>query len=347
MRSGRAFRSAFDGSWRPSGPSAAGRRAARFVFLLALIALLALVAAPLDPAAGTEAVAEPASASELIAAVNQFRASYGMSSLKVDPILMAVAEAQNNYSISIGQITHYGPDGSRPKEQAIAAGYGGGATVFISENIVMGTGMTSAGAVQVWTGDEPHLNTMIGTYYRDVGAGVGEDGDGRVYYTLMTGYVAGGYSANSTAPAGGVVFPAAPLPVVRSTPQADGSIIHTVQTGQTLWTIAAVYDVQLSELLEINGLTETALLHPGDHVVIRAGAGAVATAGVASATGTAGSGASNTSRPTAFPTRDRATVTPTPPAMPAVSPRSPASWALIIAGLAILGAGIAFGLRRG
>jgi uncharacterized protein YkwD/LysM repeat protein len=345
MTSGRASPSAVGESRRPSFASGAGRHAARFAFLLALLALLTLASAPPDSAGGLQAAAEFASASELIAAVNQFRASYGMSSLNVDPILMAVAEAQNNYSISIGHITHYGPDGSRPREQAMAAGYGGGATVFISENIVMGTGMTPGGAVQVWTGDEPHLNTMIGTYYRDVGAGVGEDGDGMVYYTLITGYVAGGYSANSTAPAGGVVFPVAPAPVVRATPQADGSIIHTVQTGQTLWTIAAVYDVPLNELLEVNGLAETALLHPGDQVMIRPG-GAVTTP-VISATGRPSSSDSATPRRTTAPTRHRATVTPTPPAMPGVPPRSPTSWALIIAGLAILGAGIAFGLRRG
>ena len=137
----------------------------------------------------------PDSASELVAAVNALRASYGLAPYNVDPILMAVAQAHNNYSISIGSVTHYGPDGSRPRDQAIAAGYGGGATVFISENIQQGSGLSPSGAVQAWTGDDPHLNTMIGSNYRDVGAGAGER-DGVQYYTLIAGYVAGGFSAN-------------------------------------------------------------------------------------------------------------------------------------------------------
>jgi hypothetical protein len=194
-----------------------------------------------------------------------------MEPLLVDPILMQVAEEQNDYSISIGQITHYGPDGSRPREQAISAGYGGGATVFISENIVMGTGMTADQAVEVWTGDEPHLNTMLGQYYRDVGAGVGE-ADGMFYYTLMTGYVAGGLSAHSTVPSGdvGVAGGFRPL-LITSTAQADGSIVHIVEQGQALWTIAAIYGLDLDELLSLNGLTVDSLVQPGDRLIVAPG----------------------------------------------------------------------------
>ncbi|HET7010809.1 MAG TPA: CAP domain-containing protein [Anaerolineales bacterium] len=280
-------------------------------------------------------------ASELIQAVNQFRASYGMAPLVIDPILMAVAEAQNNYSISIGFITHYGPDGSRPKQQAIAAGYGGGATVFISENIAMGTDLTAAGAVQAWTGDEPHLNTMIGTYYRDVGAGVGQDGDGSSYYTLITGYVAGGYSAGSTAPAGGFSFPVGPAPVIKATPQADGSIVHTVETGQTLWTIAAVYDVELEELLELNRLAGSAVLHPGDKITVRRGLPPTPT--VAEASNTPRTSAGRRATPSISPRRAR---TPTPTPVPFETPPNPASWAMIGIGLTLLAAGVVFGLRR-
>jgi len=218
----------------------------------------------------TEAAPRGDGASELIDAVNQLRASYGMDPLKVDPILMLVAEEQNDYSISIGQITHYGPDGSRPRDQAIAAGYGGGATVFISENIIMGSGLTTSEAVEWWTGDDPHLNTMLGPYYRDVGAGVGE-ADGEVYYTLMTGYVAGGLSANSTGPSGnaGQVSLGGPGPILTSTPRADGAIVHVVEPGQALWTIAAIYRVDLDELLSLNGLTADSVVLPGDQLLVR------------------------------------------------------------------------------
>ena len=193
-----------------------------------------------------------------------------MEPLKIDPILMQVAQRQNDYSISIGQITHYGPDGSRPRDQAIAAGYGGRATVFISENIVMGSGLTPSQAVESWTGDEPHLNTMLGTYYRDVGAGSGE-ADGAYFYTLVTGYVAGGLSANSTVPAVDASGPilSRPAQVITSTPQADGAIVHVVEAGQALWTIAAIHGVGLDELLSLNGLTADSIVVPGDRLIVR------------------------------------------------------------------------------
>jgi len=269
--------------------------------------------------------------------VNALRASYGLGPYIVDPILTAVAEKQNNYSISIGQITHYGPDGSRPRDQAIAAGYGGGATVFVSENIVMGTGLTPAEAVDWWTGDDPHLNTMIGSNYRDVGAAVGQS-DGAYYYTLLTGYVAGVGSAGSTAPGSQTAGPSGPAPVVQAAPQADGSIVHTVEAGQTLWTIAAVYDVELKDLIQLNGLTETTVLHPGDQVVVRP---AVA----ATATDVTDPSPSPARHVTLTPRRETPTVSPTPDAAPAPA-RNPASWALIVGGAALLLLGVVLGVRR-
>jgi uncharacterized protein YkwD len=107
----------------------------RKVFAVIALTCLGLVLSAAAPALNTHAAPLPDSASELIAAVNALRASYGLAPYKVDPILMAVAQAQNNYSISIGSVTHYGPNGSRPRDHVIAAGYGGGATVFVSENI--------------------------------------------------------------------------------------------------------------------------------------------------------------------------------------------------------------------
>jgi LysM repeat protein len=285
----------------------------------------------------TEAAPRAASASELVDAVNALRASYGLAPFIVDPILTAVAERQNNYSISIGQITHYGPDGSRPRDQAIAAGYGGGATVFVSENIVMGTGLTPAEAVGWWTGDDPHLNTMIGSNYRDVGAAVGQSG-GAYYYTLLAGYVAGVGSAGSTSPGSELPGPGGPAPVVQAAPQADGSIVHTVEAGQTLWTIAAVYDVELNDLLQLNGLAENAVLHPGDQVVIRPGA---------AATSTEGTRPSPSPVKLVTPTARRVTptVSPTPNGEPAPA-RNPTSWALIVGGAALLLLGVVLGVRR-
>jgi hypothetical protein len=217
---------------------------------------------------GTEAAPRRQSASQLIDAVNQFRAASGMGPLTVDPILMQLAQEQSDYNASTGELSHYGPSGRLTRDDAIAAGYGGGSTVFVSENIAVGSDLTEAEAVQMWTGDEPHLNTMLGQYYRDVGAGA-EERNGEVYYTLVTGYVAGGFSANSTVPAAVEPLPVR-QPLITVTPLPDGSIIHVVAEGQTLWTIAAIYGLDLSQLLSLNGMTEDSFVVPGQEIVVRA-----------------------------------------------------------------------------
>lgn len=316
---------------------------------LILAALLGLAFRPVPAWRASPAVAAPhADAYELIDAVNALRATQGMAPLRVDPILMSIAQAQNNYSLSIGQVTHTGPDGSRPRERAYAAGYGGGATVFVSENIAQGTNLSAAEAVQWWTGDDPHWNTMMGANYRDIGAGVGCDGD-MCYYTIDTGYVAGAVSANSTAPVAPATTGAAvgALPVLPATPLPDGSIVHTVQAGQTLWTVAAVYGIPLAKLLAQNGLTENSLLHPGDELLIRAASEPASTA-------TPGLAATSTSRaPTPSPA-SRLTSTAEPLSMAATPGASadmtivlsPRQWMLGAAGLALLAVGIVFAVRH-
>jgi uncharacterized protein YkwD/LysM repeat protein len=338
-----------DASNAPSCKPREFARPRRRPFAVVALTCLGLVLSGVTLALNADAAPRADRASELIAAVNALRASYGLSPYKVDPILMAVAQAQNNYSISIGSITHYGPDGSRPRDQAIAAGYGGGATVFVSENIQQGTGLSPSGAVQAWTGDAPHLNTMIGSNYRDVGAGAGER-DGVYYYTLIAGYVAGGLSANSTVPAGGITLPGLTgvQPVYATvTPQADGSIVHVVQTGQTLWTIAAVYNVPLDELLKQNKLTQYSVIHPGDRIVIRESVTPTATQSplYAPALPTASlSGATATRRPSSTPP-PTGTATPSPILL--FSSASPAGKAMLVVGAVMIVVGLVFGMLSG
>jgi len=235
---------------------------AKTTLLAVLGAAAGLVLAP------NAARAQSDCAYQLIDAVNALRASYGLAPYAVDPILMAVVQAQTDFRVATGgAYGHLGPNGEHPRDRAIAAGYGAGMTVFVSENIIEGTDLTPEQAVEWWTGDDPHLNTMIGQYYRDIGAGCGWSGD-YAYYTINSGYVAGGYSSSGyyTTPAEG---PPAPEPFFISTPGPDGSIVHIVAAGQTLWTIAAYYDIDLNTLRALNRFGETPILHPGDEVIIR------------------------------------------------------------------------------
>lgn len=218
------------------------------------------------------------SAYDVIAGVNQIRAANGLAPLQVNAALMAAAQSHSQYQASIGQTTHIGSGGSDVKTRALAAGYGGGSDVSVIENIYGGMGATPARAVSWWQGDGPHLNTMVSTRHNEVGAGIATSGE-MVFITLVVGAVNSGAPAPanpgpavSASPA--AVGPAQPtavayFPVNIATPQPDGSLIHIVQPGQTLWTIAASYQVPLPDLLQLNGFTESSTIFPGDQVVVK------------------------------------------------------------------------------
>ncbi len=211
--------------------------------------------------------------SALIAQVNALRTSHGLPPYRVNSILMAVAQAHSDYQASIQTMTHIGPGGTHPRDRVIAAGYGAGHTVFVSENIAWGYNLSPASVVQMWTGDQPHWNTMMGEYYKDVGAGCATDGRGATYYTLDAAYYIGEApppptQTNGTpAPTPTVAIPV--VPIVRATPRPDGAIIHIVRYGQTLSGIAYVYEVPLEDLLRYNHLTLESTLYPGQKIIVR------------------------------------------------------------------------------
>jgi hypothetical protein len=119
-----------------------------------------------------------------------------------------------------------------------------------------------------WKTSPPHNNTMLTTYSQEIGAGAATDGNGRWWYVADFGYQSGGAYVPSSSDAQGT--PAAVveimIPVTKADPQPDGSIIHIVRTGQTLWTIAAVYEVPLDQVMQLNDNNET--IYPGDEVIV-------------------------------------------------------------------------------
>jgi LysM repeat protein len=212
----------------------------------------------------------------LIAEVNALRSANGLPELIPDPILMSVSQGHADYMASTGTVTHYSADGSRPFQRSLVAGYpvagdlslGG----FHSENIIAGTNMTPAEAVSRWTGDEPHLNTMISPQYVDIGAGVSIVGN-KIYYVIDTSRKSGSavpaYTpqvVNGTAvvnlnPLVSTIFP--------STPASDGSVIHQVRPGETLWLIAITYGVKIDDVLKLNNIPKDSPIYPGQQLVIK------------------------------------------------------------------------------
>ena len=218
------------------------------------------------------------SGSDLLAAIQALRQSHGLPPLIVNSALMAAAQQQSDYQASIGSWSHAGPGGSHAVDRAKAAGFGGGATVYLSENVAMANNQTGLDVVilQFW-GDADHWKTMMSTLYIYGGAGATEK-NGVVYYTVDTGYIAGESSGSSgsvqTVPGPNVVttpLPTVPLivPIRTSTPQPDGSVIHPVGYGQALINIAAAYGIKLDDLRKINKMTASSVLWAGQKLIIQ------------------------------------------------------------------------------
>ena len=115
-----------------------------------------------------------------------------------------------------------------------------------------------------------------------------------------------------------------------------------MEEGQTLWTIAAVYGIDLAQLLSLNGMTEDSFVHPGDEVIVRAAATATAT------TAPSATASSSPGPPTVIPL----TSTPVPfgasllAQATAVSPRDLLAGGCVVAWVIIVIAGLVVAVRR-
>ena len=240
------------------------------------LALMVSIAAP--------AQAMPSQAdspNDLINAVNALRAANGLPPYSISPILMYTAQAQADFMAATGVVAHEGPGGISVTDRLLAAGYPLAGDLSLggirSENITAEReGSSSAqSAVNSWTGDAPHLNTMLSPNLTEIGAGVAI-ANGRGYYVIDTARptTSGAPQAVTPSSAGGSAVPAGeagelaiPLVVV-STPNAAGEVVHDVQAGQTLWQIAIAYGVKIDEIKSLNNLADNTI-YPGETLLIK------------------------------------------------------------------------------
>jgi uncharacterized protein YkwD len=208
---------------------------------------------------------------ELIAAVNDLRITYGLPALRVNSILMYVAQSQADYLLNTqGGSGHARPNGMTLTEQLLSLGYplGGDLSLggYRSENFIFGSSGDVQAAVHAWLGDDAHTNTMLSPNYLDIGGGVAISNDGAVYFVIDTARpTASGKPQEYTAvPAGTVVSGLAVngtpgvdqfmVPVTLSTPNSGGLVIHTVRYGQTLWSLAIAYNTTIQRIRDLNDL---------------------------------------------------------------------------------------------
>lgn len=266
--------------------------------------------------------AQATGAYDVILAVNEFRIANGLPALQIDGSLMAAAQGHSDYQASISQVTHYGANGSRPKDRDIAAGFGGGSTIFVSENIAGGMDMSINSAIYNYWQDAAHLNTMLNPAALYIGAGMAKAGD-YVYYTVDTGYWVGAPSSGATPPpTGATAAPPAGDPIggfIVSTPREDGAIIHIVESGQSLIGIANTYKVSVADVLILNDMGLEDVIYPGEEIILRAAFTPTVTPTPTNLPPSATPTATLTPKdetPTPWPTHAPQTWTPSPTATP-------------------------------
>ena len=202
------------------------------------------------------------SASAIFQEVNQFRLNNGLTPFQYSNALAAAAQNQANYMAANTVFTsHIGAGGSAPQSRANAAGYVG----RVSENIVGGTGMTAARGLTWWVNSPVHYNTLITSRYQEAATGFATNGNEN-FYVLVVGQPS---DAPPSPAADDSPEPLFITPITLAQPGEDGSIVHVVLEGQALWSLAAHYEVPLSDLLLFNSLPANAIVQPGDRITIR------------------------------------------------------------------------------
>lgn len=202
----------------------------------------------------SRASAQILAAGEIIDLVNTLRTGYGLPGLVVDSILNSTAYSTAATMAANGVCAHIG--GAR--ERIAAAGFGGGATIFATENMACATSANIGWLQGVWA-DAEHMMPMTDPAYTHVGAGTYTGTNGVTYYVLHAAYIAGAagtpvyVTPESTSPSVYVE------PVITATPQEDGSIIHIVRYGQALSTISEWYKVSMEQIMALNGMTTSSI----------------------------------------------------------------------------------------
>jgi len=243
------------------------------MYLLSAITLVTLLGLTTASSSRAESLNRPRAAGspyDLINAVNELRTSYGLAPYSINSILMYTAQAQAEFMAATANVTHAGPGGIGLTDRLLAAGYplagdlsAGG---FRAENITSGNeNRTAQSAVEGWTRDALHLNTMISPNLSEIGAGVAL-ANGKVYYVIDCALpiIVG-------LPQGSTSDPAveAPLSVpILSTPNSDGDVIHEVMPGQSLWQIAIAYKVTIEDIKRLNNLFDNNI-YPGSKLLIK------------------------------------------------------------------------------
>ena len=246
------------------------------ILISALLALF-LLSFPLSAALGAP---QPApSGYDVIAAVNALRASYGLASYDIDPILMMAAQTQADYLASTPNFGsgHIGPGGTDADARAIALGFPYVQGLDINENWgILREGEPIESLILSGWSDALHMHTMLHDRGQLVGAGVAVSGEVAYVILDVAAYWGdAGLTAQPTTLAyganAGTQYAVSQYiaPVLTALPGSDGSIWHRVMSGQSLWMIAHHYNVEVERLRGINNMGESDTIYIGQKILVQ------------------------------------------------------------------------------
>ncbi len=58
------------------------------------------------------------------------------------------------------------------------------------------------------------------------------------------------------------------LPIQIASPMPDGSVVHVVEYGQSLWQIAIAYDTTIQSINQLNNISTETVIWPGDELIV-------------------------------------------------------------------------------
>ncbi len=192
---------------------------------------------------------------DLIDAVNTLRASQGLEPYRVDPWLMAYAQEHSEYQATMQSGTHLHSDSTLPQSIGLQENVAGGDNGVVTVTVVV---------YEIWV-DWGHRHVLTGYAAGDIGAGMAFSDNGQVYYTadIRPGDES---TAATSAPATAPPF----IPLITSTPDENGSMLHIVRERQTLWSIAQSYGVTVEEICRLNGMPAgSTFIYVGQKLFIR------------------------------------------------------------------------------
>ncbi|MBI5943020.1 MAG: LysM peptidoglycan-binding domain-containing protein [Chloroflexi bacterium] len=327
-----------------------------FWSLCLILVLVNLLAPSKDASAQPQLQQAITSPTQLINAVNGLRVENGLPPLTVHPILNQSAQSQADYMAATGQITHARPGGITFTQQLLALGFplagdlslGG----FRAENILMSPGALVWNGVPPGWQDAQHMNTMLSSNFTHIGAGITQTSAG-YYYAVDCAAATGSGQMQDTASAILTSVPGGAdagvsqfmIPVGVNTALPNGDVIHKVQYGQSLWSIAIEYGTTIKSIQALNGLGDDSVVYQGQELLVKKEA-------TQPVTPTATAVATLPSTPTVVPTAPMQLPTPTfvPTVTPATAQPSTSSNSKLLVGIlifaAFIGAGVAVWLIR-